>query len=295
MNFRSWLYALRQAFAGVFRSGLLGLASVATVMISLLVLSVVLLLAVNLERMAQSVESQVEIRAYLHDGLSPAVQQGVTARIQSLTGVARAGYVSKEEALERMKEDFGEHQEILEAVEEMNPLRDSVEIQVTDPALVGTVAAAVARVDGVAEVDFGRETVERLLGFTRAVRLAGLGLVALLVLATVFTISNTIRLAVFSRRREITIMKLVGATDWFIRRPFLLEGMLLGGLGAALAMLLTTYGYRWLVDSIYQNLPFLPVVGPDDVLKDLTVGLITLGCGLGVLGSWISLRRFLKV
>lgn len=165
----------------------------------------------------------------------------------------------------------------------------------TDPGAVEVVALAASRIEGVGEVKYGRETVERLLGVTRAVRVAGLGLVGLLVMATVFTISNTIRLAVFSRRHEVSIMKLVGATDWFIRRPFLLEGVLLGGLGAGLAMIITAAGYRRLVMSVYANLPFVPIVMPDDILSGLTLSLIGLGCGLGALGSLISLRRFLKV
>lgn len=288
-------YSLRQAFQSVTRSGLLGLASVATVAVSLLVLAVILLFALNLEFMASTVESQVEVKVYLKTELNPAEARAVAEKVRAVSGVQSATFVSREEALRRMREAFAEQKDILDGLEEINPLRDSIEIKVTDPNETRVVADRLQAVDGVSEVDYGRDTVEKLLSFTRAVRIAGLGLVVLLVLATIATISNTIRLAVFARQREISIMKLVGATDWFIRRPFLFEGILLGGLGAALSMLVTAYGYRWLVESTHENLPFLPIIAPDQILRDLTLGLLLLGCGLGAAGSLISIRRFLRV
>jgi len=150
-------------------------------------------------------------------------------------------------------------------------------------------------VPGIRKVDFGQEWVERLVAFTKAVRIGGIGLVVLLVIATVLTISNTIRLAVFARRREIAIMKLVGATDWYIRRPFLIEGIFLGIIGAVLATLVTGLGYERIVTSAHATVPFLPIVPPEDVLMSMSLSLAILGAVLGGIGSLISMRRFLKV
>lgn len=306
MTLRSWLLSFKQAFGSLTQGGMMSLASVATVAVSLLVLSVVLLLAVNLEFMASTVESQVEVRAYLCSAsdanpkcgkkdLTPAAKQQILTHVKGLPGVKEAIYVSKDEALKRWKEQFKEQKDILEGLEENNPLRDAIEIKTTDPALVETLSQALNGIAGISDVDYGRDTVEKLLKVTRAVRVGGLGLVILLVVATVLTISNTIRLAVYAKRREISIMKLVGATDWFIRRPFMLEGIFLGGFGAGVSMMLTGAGYRYLVTFMHANVPFLPVVPPANVINNLTVGLLVLGCVLGAVGSAVSMRRFLKV
>lgn len=310
MTFRGWGLALRDALRSMTQSSLMSLASVATVAVSLLVLSVVLLLAVNLEFMATTVEEQVEIKAYFcapdevadpgstrcyQRAISPAEEQDLVRQLQAMPEVREAVFVSRAEALQRMKELFGEQRDILDGFEGENPLRDSVEVKVFDAADARMIARRIERMDGVSNVTFGQEYVDKLLAFTRAIRLGGMGLVLLLVVATVLTISNTIRLAVYARRREISIMKLVGATDWYIRRPFMLEGIFLGAFGSLLAMGLTGMGYQRLVLHMYENIPFLPVVSPDELLLNLTVVMILLGSLLGAVGSLISLRRFLKV
>src|SRR5690606_9929341 len=160
---------------------------------------------------------------------------------------------------------------------------------------VAEVAEQIQAMRGVAKVDYGKEIVADLLAFTRAVRIGGLGLVLLLLFATVLTLSNTIRLSVYARRREISIMKLVGATDWYIRRPFVLEGMLLGALGAAVASGVVAWGYIRLAPAIQGSVPFLPVVRPELILTDLTLALLGLGAVLGAVASFFSLRRFLNV
>lgn len=295
MNLTSWGYSLRQAFKSLTSSGLMSLASVATVAISLLVLSSILLLAVNLELWAGSVESQVEVRAFLAEGLTESDKQALVAQVQALPAVGHATYVSKEQGLESFKQQLGDQKDILLGLDEMNPLPDTIEVKLSQPDRVQDVVAAIQPLKGVDKVSYGQGTVERLLAFTHALRLGGAGLVVLLLVATVLTISNTIRLAVFAKRREVAIMKLVGATDWFIRRPFVVEGISLGAFGAGMAMLITSFGYRWLALAMVQNIPFLPVSNPDQVLPTLTVVLLLLGGALGATGSFISLRRFLKV
>lgn len=306
MNLRSWAVAFRDAFRSMTQSTLMSLASMATVAVSLLVLSVVLLMAVNLEFMATSVEQQIEIKAYLcstrdadakcnKQELKEEQKKALVDQIGKLPGVQQAVYVSKEQALERMKEQFAEQRDILEGLEGENPLRDSVEIKANESNQVKPISLAVEKLQGISEVKYGQEYVDKLLAFTKAVRIGGVGLVLMLIIATVLTISNTIRLAVYARRREISIMKLVGATDWYIRRPFMLEGVFLGALGSLLAMALTGFGYQRVVVYVHANIPFLPVVAPEQVLMNLTVGLMILGGVLGSVGSLVSLRKFLKV
>ncbi|HEY8347690.1 MAG TPA: permease-like cell division protein FtsX [Symbiobacteriaceae bacterium] len=308
MSFRAWALAVRDSVRSIVRSPVMSLASMATVAVSLLVLAVILLLAVNLEYIATTVEQQVEIAAYLcaSDDENPACEnrepteaekRALVEAVKRIPGVEQVTFVSKDVALQRMKEQLGDRKDILEEYEEegKNPLRDALEIRVVDPNEVKRVAAQVEKLRGVSEVNYGKEFVDRLLAFTRAVRLGGIGLVMMLLAATVLTLSNTIRLSVYARRREIAIMKLVGATDWYIRRPFIVEGVLLGVVGGLLAMALTGWGYVELVTYVQRNIPFLPMVAPQKILGNLTGGMILLGALLGSTGSIVSMRRFLKV
>jgi cell division transport system permease protein len=178
--------------------------------------------------------------------LTDAQKKAAVDQVAKLPGVKSAVFVSKEQALADMKKEFGEHSDILNDLD-TNPLRDAIQITPVDTNNIKTVAAAVAKVQGVSDVKYGQEYVDKLLAFTNAVRVAGAGLVLMLIVATVLTLSNTIRLAVYARRREVDIMKLVGATDWYIRRPFMMEGVFLGVFGALIAMGLTGFGYEKVV------------------------------------------------
>lgn len=307
MSLRGWVTALRDALHNTARGNLMSLASMLSVAVTLLVLAVVALLAVNLEETAATAESQVEIKGYLctarreevkcgQRDLTEAEIQALLERIRNLPNVEQLTFLSRHEALEQMKQADPAQADLLAGYEgDENPLSDEIYVKVTDVQLVAEVAEQIQAMPGVAKVDYGKEIVADLLAFTRAVRIGGLALVLLLVFATVLTLSNTIRLSVYARRREIAIMKLVGATDWYIRRPFVLEGMLLGAVGAAIASGVTAWGYIRLMPAIQQSIPFLPLVPAEAILTDLTLALLGLGAVLGALASYFSLHRFLKV
>jgi cell division transport system permease protein len=294
MNPRSWLYALREAVASMTRGGLMSLVSMATVALSLLVLAVVLILALNLQHAAGSLEKEVEIKLFLQDTITPEAGQALLTQVRAMSGVEQATYRTKDQALEEMRAEFAEQAAVLDALAK-NPLQDEIDVKATRAELVPGLAKELAKLPGVDQVNYGQGVVENLLAVTQAIRLGGLGMVGLLLVATVFTISNTIRLAVYARRREIGIMKLVGATDAFIRRPFVLEGIFLGGIGAGLAMLVTNLLYESLVEFIHNNMAFMPILDTHELLGPLTVALLVLGAALGAGGSFLSLRRYLNV
>lgn len=216
-------------------------------------------------------------------------------QIQALPGVTNVEFISKDQALQNLSAEFGNAKDLLDEVKSDNPLPDSVQIYVSDPRQVAGVAAAVSAMPGVSKVQNAQDMVNRLLGFTQALRYVGVFLVAALALTTLVVIGNTVRVAVYARRDQIGIMKLVGATDNFIRFPFFIEGAILGVVGALLSGLVISWGYSWLHGVAATNLPFLPLMDPVALMPRLIEGLLVGGLLLGALGSAISVRRHLNV
>lgn len=295
MKLRTWEYFVRETAASMRRNSLMSFASVSTVALSLLILGLFLTLVLNLNHLASVVESEVQISVYLQDGLSDAQTRELGARIAQIPGAAQVNYVSKDQAMARFKQRLGEHQSILSALGDSNPLPNAFEVRMERPEQVKPAAQAISTLPGVENARYGQEVIENLFALTRLVRVFGMLIILFLALAAVFIISNTIRITVFARRREVGIMKFVGATDSFIRWPFLLEGMILGFGGALLAVLALNKTYNLMVDKIYGTLAFLPVIPSYPFLTNISLVLLAAGAIIGALGSTLSLRRFMRV
>ncbi len=249
----------------------------------------------NVRHVASTLESQVEIRAFLVEGTESKRVKEIQETIAGYPEVKSVAYVSKDDALRRLREQFGEHRDLLAEIEEANPLPVSFEVSLKEPDRVREVAENISRLKGVESVSYKRELVERLFLVTRALRILGSVLVGMFALATVVLVSNTIRLTLFARRREIGIMKLVGATDSFIRAPFMFEGLMLGFGGAVLAALVTRVSYTWVAVNIPKLLPFLPILPGKPLVDHLSLFLLAVGSGMGAAGSALSLRRYMRV
>ena len=222
-------------------------------------------------------------------------ERRVLREIAALPGVSRVVFISKAQALHNLSAQFSHARALITQVKTHNPLPDAADVYVGDPRQVAGVAAAIAALPGVTHVQDAQTTVNRLFGFTQALRYVGLFLVAALALTTLVVIGNTVRVTVYARRDQIGIMKLVGATNSFIRFPFFIEGAVLGVLGAVLAGASVFFGYRWLQGLASVNLPFLPLLSPRALLPGLVEALLVAGLLLGALGSAISVRRHLNV
>lgn len=295
MKLRTSEYFIQETLRSLRRNNWMSFASVGTVAVSLFVLGVFLLLVLNMNRLASSLESQVQISVYLADGLSESARKDIVSDIEALQGIEEIRYVPKEEAKERLAKRLGDQKYLLDALGEKNPLPDSFEVVLKSPALVETAAAAITRMDGVEQAKYGQDVIEHLFAITRLIRIFGLALMVLLAGATLFIISNTIRLTVFARRKEVAIMKYVGATDWFIRWPFLLEGMVLGFVGGVLAAIALQSFYAAMAAKIYETLAFFPLLPQYPYMYYVSAAILLSGMGIGALGSTISLKRFLKV
>jgi cell division transport system permease protein len=271
------------------------IASISTVALSLLVLGMFLTMVLNVNNLAHQLESQVQVTVYMQDTATPDQLKQVDKVLKSTEGIVKVKPVTKQQALQEFKSRLGDQQKLLDALGQDNPFPASFEIQVDTPERIPGLVPQLQQLPGVETAKFGQEVVTHLFQLTRVLRIGGVLLIALLAVATLFIISNTIRITVFARRREVNIMKYVGATDWFIRWPFLLEGMLMGLIGAAIADLALYQGYNAILARIYATLAFFPMLPTWPTMGYLCAVLIVVGTLIGALGSSISLRKFLDV
>lgn len=295
MKLRTVEYFIRESFSSLRHNGLMSVASISTVALSLLILGMFMIMVLNLNNMATALESQVQISVYLQDSLDDREIRDVGTKITKLPGVTEVTYINKDEAMKRFKQRLGEQQGLLTALGDTNPLPNAYEIKVDKPDSVKVVAQSAEKITGVETAKFGQEVIDHLFTLTKMIRIFGLVIIIFLALAALFIISNTIRITVFARRKEIGIMKYVGATDWFIRWPFLIEGMILGFSGALIAVLFLNETYSVLTQQVYQSMAFLPLIPKYPFLTRMSIVLLVLGTTIGALGSTISLKRFMKV
>jgi cell division transport system permease protein len=295
MKLRTGEYFIQEVFRSLRRNNWMSFASIGTVAVSLFVLGVFLILVLNMNRMASTLESQVQISVYLEEDLSRQQRIDLQSNIEKMQGIDTVKFVDKDEAKARLSERLGDQKYLLEALGDKNPLPDAFELTVVQPDMVETAAKAIERMDGVESAKYGQDVVEHLFDITRLMRIFGLVLMLLLAGATIFIISNTIRLTVFARRKEIAIMKYVGATDWFIRWPFLMEGIVLGCIGGILSAIALRSFYAAMAAKIYSTLAFFPLMPQYPFMNYVTVAIILSGMVIGAIGSAFSLKRFLEV
>lgn len=295
---------LREGFRNVVRNGWMSFASVSAIAISLFILGVFVLLALNVNDIANQIESEVEIRVFLDVNVSGSQIVDLQNEIAANPDIKKVTFISKEQGLQILRETLGkENQSILEGLDKENPLPDSFTVEVYEPRQVAVVADKIKSInDGkfpkpFVKVDYGYGTVETLFRVTKLVRNIGLVLVAGLALTAMFLISNTIKLTIMARRREISIMKLVGATNSFIRWPFFIEGAVLGLVGSVLPSFVLLYGYGQLVEASKMNLGLMLIrlIPLDQVFFTISELLVGIGVIIGIWGSTISVRKFLKV
>ncbi|MCG1013060.1 ABC transporter permease [Tepidanaerobacter sp. GT38] len=290
MKLRTIKYFFRESFTSLIRNRWMSLASIGAVASALIILGSFLLLSVNFDYILKDVESQVEITAYLEDSVDEADITKLNNGIAAIEGVKEIKFISKEEAIEEFKEQVG--REILEGIE--NPLPNSFRIKVNDPHEVAAIAEKIQRFAGIDEVKYGKGIVEKLFNIIHWVRIIGMVIMAVFAAVSIFIISNTIRLTVFARRREINIMKYIGATDWFVRWPFLIEGMVLGLIGSSLAIGILAVAYNYLYIAVKINIPMIALL-PIEQFYDYALGFLGIGMLIGAFGSSFSIKRFLNV
>jgi cell division transport system permease protein len=288
-------YILRETFNSVKRNPWLSVASVLTVMVSLVILGFSIFFLINASHLAETFESELEIAVFMKSNVTSEQITKMQSEIEKMPGVASVSFISKEQALAEMGETMGGDQNNLIAnLGGTNPLPDKFTIKVTEARNVAALAGQL-ELPGVEKVRYGQGFVEKLLKFTQWLRWVGISVIIAFAVASVVLISINIKMNVFSRRREIQIMKLVGASNSFVQWPFLIEGLFLGLVGGGLAAVIVGFTYKWLVRYVQLTLTFLPVVNNELIIWQVLGGLLLAGMVMGAIGSTISLRKFLRV
>ncbi len=298
MRFRVFKNIVKQGFQGMWRNRGMGLASVGSISAVLMILGIVLILILSINNLVLEVKTKFdEIQVYLEDDLTDNDLDAIEESIKTNEGVLSVVFRSREQGLEIMKEEWNEDSYLLEGLEE-NPLQNSYIIQLKDIKYADEVVKMLKSMDEIEDVKYYKDIIDKLMVFANYIRFGGIVVIAILVLVSVFIISNTIKITVSSRKREINIMKYVGATNGYIRGPFIIEGILFGFIGAVFSVLLINYGYEYFFKSVSDKLYVLftvYLVPPSLLVKDITIMFTAIGVGIGALGSLVSLKRFLNV
>ncbi len=270
------------------------LTSVMVVMACMAAVSVFAVFAVNLTAIGRQLQSQVQIRVFVDQSVVPEGRESLGRSIKALSGVTKVAYVSRDEALNRLRLQMGDSGFFLSDLEH-NPLPDSFDVSIARAEDAKAVADGIWKLKGVSDVIYGRKWVDNLVGALRV--LWGItGVVACLALVGAsLIVSNTIRLSVFARRKEIEIMKLVGATDGFILFPFAIEGLIIGIAGSCAATGLVAAGYVGLVTWMESVASFIPIIKDPIHMRFAIIGTVVFGAAAGLAASAISVRRYLRV
>ncbi|MGE5380660.1 MAG: permease-like cell division protein FtsX [Methylocystaceae bacterium] len=286
-----------EATTSLRRNRVLSLATVFTVTICVLVLGISLLVYLNTGHFVKQLESNVEMVVFLDNNLSRTEVKAFATSLENLPGVDKVQFVPRDDSLKELESRFamGADYDLDKTLGGDNPLPDTYRVKANDPHQVSKLAKSIEVMPGVTKIRYGQGIIDKLFAVTSLIRNVSLTLVILLGAGAVFLIANTIRLAIFARRKEIYLMRLVGATNWFIRWPFFIEGIFLGLIGALLATGLVYSGYSYLLANVGVTAAFMPLIDSQTVINKLMGALVGSGVVLGLLGTWISVNRYLKV
>ena len=296
MKLRTLGRHFRESFKSLSRNAWMTIASVSAVTVTLLLVGVFFVLLMNMNKAATDIENEVKISVFISLEATAEEQKALETKLNKHPQVESVVFSSKDDELDRLIAGLGEEGEVYRLYEENNPLYDVFMVTVKDRTLTGTVAEDVVDYPSVEKVDYGKLQVERLFSVINKARNIGLGLIIALLFTAMFLISNTIKITIGARRREIEIMKLVGAKNSFIRWPFFLEGLWLGILGAVIPIVILSFTYPYVYDILNPKLisSNIHLLTFNPFIYQLSALLIIMGALIGVWGSLMSVRKFLK-
>ena len=291
---------IRDSFKSVFRNFSLSLASVSSITITLLVVAVAVVLSLNVNNFTKIVEKDVTIVAFLNVDITEEEIEEVYDQIITLDNIDKKNveYIDKMDISKDMMESSDVFRNIMsDWTREESPIQDTYQIKVDDINLINKTAKELQKIEHIDVVKYGEGMVEQLVTVFDTVRKVTIGIVIALVIVTAFLIANTIKITIMSRKREIEIMRLVGASNINIKLPFIFEGLLLGMLGSIIPMIVTIYGYSALYDHFGGQLftSFIKLIEPTPFTYYTSIGLLCIGMIVGMFGSARAVRKYLKI
>lgn len=298
MKLRTFKRHFREGFKNSWRNSWMTIASVGAVTTTLLLVAVFLALMMNLNHVADNIEEDVQIKVLVDVTATEEETEELGEKIEAMSNIESVEFSSRDEELRSLISSMGDEGSPFELYEEDdNPLNDAYIVKALDPHDTITIASEIETFDYVDKVNFGQDVVENIFSFNSYARNIGLILIIALVFTAIFLISNTIKITIIARRKEIEIMKLVGATNWFIRWPFFVEGLLLGVLGSVIPIALLFTGYYYLDQNaaVINKFDFITILPFSPFVWQLSGIILLIGAVIGVWGSVMSVRKFLKV
>lgn len=289
---------IRDAFKGVFRNFSLSFASISCITITLIVVTISIILSDNVDNFTNLVERDVTIVAFIDNEADDSKIEEIREEISSLNNIEEYEFRSKEEITNEMRDSSDVFDSIMgNWTDDENPIQNTFQVKVTDINKIDNVAKKIEKIDGITLVKYGEGIVEQLISTFEVIHKVCIGAVIALILVTAFLISNTIKITISSRQREIGIMRLIGASNLNIRIPFIIEGLLLGLLGSIIPVALTIYGYNSLYHHFNGQLfsPFIKLIEPVPFVYYTSLILVGIGILVGMFGSWRAVRKHLKI
>ncbi|MCI5697470.1 MAG: permease-like cell division protein FtsX [Clostridiales bacterium] len=290
------VYYFKQSAKQFWRNKTMGFTSLLAITAMMLILGLFFVVSVNINLFSKVVEKDFDyVEFYLEDSVTESDADGIIAKLKNLNGVQEATYRSKEDALKIMKERWGKNGYLLDTLEN-NPLPNSILISVEDNKAAEDITAKGKDIKGVEDVKYYKETVEKLTKATDFIQLSAMVIMVFLIVVSVVVVANTIKLTVLARSKEISIMKYVGATNWFVRGPFVVEGAMMGIFSSLIAAGLTWLIYDKVEAIIGEEVMIIlssPLVPAGYMIWNLLIIFMAMGVSVGVCGSIISMRKFL--
>ncbi len=303
MKLRTWKSFFKQGFKNAFGNKTMSVASIVAIAAALCVLGVVMLIVLNLNYLMDDLEAKSEVTVFLDKDVSYSDIKAIESKMEKWDGVREVEFVSKSSALAKWREELDDKAYLLDGYDgDKNPLPHSFIIGIEKPEYTEDIASKAKLLPQVMKVNYSKEVAESIGKVVHSVRLVGAAVVIILAIIAAIIIHNTVRLTVYSRRREINIMKYIGATDWYIRWPFIIEGFTIGITGSLIAIAIITPLYQYvlnklagqhLAEGFFVNIFRLLPLG--DVIYNILFVFILVGVSVGVIGSGMSIRKHLKV
>lgn len=299
MKFNIFSYLIGEGFRNVFKNKKSTFSAMIVMCISMLVFGLFFIIGENVNHIMETVESSQEIQVFIKNEATDDEIKTAGEQIKNIEGVNKVTFVSKDEALDIMQDRVGEKSYLLAGYEENNFLPASYKLTLTDLKLASSVEAKINELDNIKKITSSNETMSKLLSIANGIRIVTAVILVALVIGSIFIIANTIKLTVYARRKEISIMKYVGATNSFIRWPFIVEGIVIGIISALISILIVGFSYKFIAiklleTSIMQSLG-VTLVSFNDMFNLIIFVYMLLGIGIGMIGSSLSMRKYLEV